>query len=108
MSVVNAEMHPGPDGAWDIYGIIYNVGDVPVTLLGMDGPDGEDGYIFATHHDVAEELFEISLEPGNALDLMQGGLFLRFEELDSPPVGELSVSFYFDDFEMPVAVRVIP
>lgn len=107
VSVVNAELHRGPQGAWDIHGIVYNVGDVPITLLGADGPDGEDGYIFATHDDITEELFEIALQPGNALDLMHGGLFLRFEDLDSPPVGEASTSFYFDGFVMPVDVRVM-
>ena len=106
LSVVNAEVRPGPDGAWDVYGIIYNVGDVAVTLYGLDGPEGEDGYLFATTGDETVEIFEMPIPPGNALDLLPGGLFLRFEELDSPPEGVLAVSLYFDDFEMPVDLAV--
>lgn len=103
---MNAEIHAGSEGAWHFYGIIYNVGDVPVTLYGMDGPDGEDGFIHATTGSEIAEIYEIAIEPGNALDLEAGGLFLRFEELESTPEGMLSIALYFDDFEMPVEVTV--
>lgn len=106
LSVVNAEIRPGPDGAWDLFGIVYNVGDAPVTLYGADGPGGEDGYLYATAGDAVAEIFEMALAPGNALDLLEGGLFVRFEDLDEAPESGATVYFYFDNFEMPVAVSV--
>ena len=59
ISVVNAELHARPDGAWELYGHIYNVGDVPITLYGVDGPDGEDGFLFARAGEFETEIFEI-------------------------------------------------
>ena len=107
LSVVNAEARPGPDGVWDVYAIVYNVGDVPVMLYGMDGPEGEDGYIYATAGEHAAEIFEMEIPPGHALDLIPGGMFLRFDELDTAPEGTMPVWLYFDDFEMEVEVLVL-
>ncbi|RED13960.1 hypothetical protein [Pontivivens insulae] len=106
ISVVNAELHPRPDGAWELYCHIYNVGDVPITLFGVDGPDGEDGFIFARAGDFETEIFEMPIQPGNALDLVHDGLFLRFDELELRPEGETIVWLFFDDYEMEIRVLV--
>ncbi|WP_316012964.1 hypothetical protein [Roseobacter sp. HKCCA0434] len=103
--MVNAELRQEPEG-WTFYGIVYNVGDVPVTLYGMDGPDGEDGYIYAQAEAEVVELFEVEIAPGNALDLVPATLFLRFEELDAVPPDGVEIRLYFDDFEMPVETFV--
>lgn len=103
---MNADIRPGPDGVWDLYGIVYNVGDVPVTLYGLNGPGGEDGYIYAILDAGPVEIFSIPIEPGNALDLMAEGLFLRFDELADSPGEVIPVTFYFEELEMPVQVEV--
>lgn len=104
ISVVNAELHADGDEAWNLYGIIYNVGDVPITLYGMDGPDGEDGFVYGTVNEQPVEVFEIAIPPGHALDLEPGGLFLRFEELDTLPGEVTPIWLFFDNFEMPLEV----
>ncbi len=108
ISVVNAELHAAEDedAAWNLYGIIYNVGDVPITLYGMDGPEGEDGFVYGTVNEEAVEVFEIAIPPGHALDLEPGGLFLRFDELDTLPGEVTSIWLFFDNFEMPLEVAL--